>query len=56
MDPKLNFSLHIDTVVLKSNAVHSFVRRWSKEFRDPYITKTLFTTLVRPILEYASVV
>ena len=56
MDPKLNFSLHIDTMVLKAKAVLSFVKRWSKEFRDPYITKTLYTTLVRPILEYGSVV
>ncbi|SPP90099.1 blast:Protein Wnt-5, partial [Drosophila guanche] len=31
-------------------------RRWSKEFDDPYITKTLYISLVRPILEYRSCV
>lgn len=33
-----------------------FIKRWSKEFDDPYITKILFISLVRPSLEYACVV
>ena len=36
--------------------VLGFIKRWSKEFNDPYITKTLYTSLVRPILEYGSCV
>ena len=32
------------------------MKRWAKEFSDPYVTKTLFTSLVRPILEYGSVI
>jgi len=28
--------------------------RWFKEFSDPYVTKTLFISLVRPILEYCA--
>lgn len=31
-----------------------FVKRWSKEFSNPYVTKALYVTFVRPILEYAS--
>jgi len=31
-----------------------FIKRWSREFNDPYIFKTLFTSIVRPNLEYAS--
>jgi len=32
----------------------AFIKRWSKEFYDPYVTKTLFISLVRPILEYCA--
>ena len=56
MDPKLNFNSHVITMVNKANGVLGFVKRWAKEFSDPYITKQLFTSLVRPILEYGSVV
>jgi len=34
--------------------VLGFIKRWSKEFDDPILTKTLFISLVRPILEYGS--
>jgi len=33
-------------------SVLGFIKRWSKEFDEPYTTKLLFTSLVRPILEY----
>ena len=56
MDPKLNFNSHVITMVNKANGVLGFAKRWAKEFSDPYITKQLFTSLVRPILEYGSVV
>ena len=56
LDPKLNFNTHITTMVNKAYGVFYFIKRWAKEFTDPYITKGLFTSLVRPILEYGSVV
>lgn len=31
-----------------------FIKRWSKEFRDPNITRALYYCYVRPHLEYAS--
>jgi len=34
--------------------VLTFIKRWSKEFGGPYVTKTLFISLVRPILEYCA--
>jgi len=37
-------------------SVLGFIKRWSKEFDDPYTTKLLFTSLVRPNLEYCSIV
>ena len=31
-----------------------FIKRWAKEFKNTLITVSLFTTLIRPHLEYAS--
>jgi len=31
-----------------------FIKRWSKEFNNPFVLKSLYTSLVRPNLEYAS--
>ena len=56
MDSKLRFNLHISVIVNKANSVLGAVKRWSKDFNDPYVTKSLFTSLVRPILEYASII
>jgi len=54
MDPLIKFFGHITTMVNKARGVLAFIKRWSKEFDDPYVTKTLFTSLVRPILEYCA--
>lgn len=56
LDMKMNFNSHIITMVNKAYGVLGFIKRWAKEFSDPYVTKQLYTSLVRPILEYGSVV
>jgi hypothetical protein len=56
MDEKMNFSEHVDVMVGKVFAMLGFIRRLSFEIRDPYTLKSLYTTLVRPKLEYASCV
>ena len=53
-DCKLNFNLHISTIVNEAKGVLGFIKRWSKEFNDPFTTKLLYVSLVRPILEYCS--
>jgi hypothetical protein len=55
-DLKLRFNLHVDRIVNKGFCVLGFIKRWAKEFNDPYVTKLLFTSLVRPILEYGCIV
>ena len=55
-DMKLTFNSHIQITANKASGVLCFVKRWAKEFKDPYVTKRLYTSLVRPILEYASVI
>jgi hypothetical protein len=37
-------------------AMLGFIRRLSSEFRNPYILKSLYTSLFRPKLKYASCV
>jgi len=53
LDPRLKFSDHISPTVNKGRGALGFIKR-SMEFDDPYITKTLFISLVHLILEYGS--
>jgi len=43
LDTKLKFDSHITSIVNKAMSVLGFIKRWSKEFKDPYTTKILFT-------------
>lgn len=56
LDNRLNFRSHISMTINKAYGVLGFMKRWSKEFCDPYVTKQLYTSLVRPILEYGSII
>lgn len=47
-----SFSCTYSTIVKRS--VLGFLKSCSKEFDDPDMDKTLFISLVRPILEYGS--
>lgn len=53
-DTELTFRPHIENIISRANAALGFVKRWSKEFLNPYVTKSLYMTFVRPLLEYAS--
>ena len=52
----LDFRNHITSTVSKAKCIPGFIKRWAKEFSDTYVTKQLFTTLIRPILEYGSII
>lgn len=54
IDVKVNFNKHLDYIISKAMSRLGFIRRWSKEFYDPYVIKSLYCSLVRPILEYCS--
>jgi len=49
LNHKLQFSDHISAFVNKARGVLGFIKRWSKEFDDPCMTKSLFISLVRPM-------
>lgn len=53
-DNQLNFRAHYDSIINRANSTLGFVKRWSKEFSNPYVTKSLYVSFVRPLLEYAS--
>jgi hypothetical protein len=41
------FSRHIDVMLGKALAMLGFVKRFSLEFRDPYLVKILYVSLLR---------
>jgi hypothetical protein len=55
-DVKMSFLLYIEAIISKSSRMLGFIKRISRDFRDPYTHKTLYTVLVRPNLEHAACV
>lgn len=53
VDNKLSFHQHVDEVVKKANRILGVIKR-TFITRDKVIIKKLFTTMVRPILEYGN--
>lgn len=54
INQKMTFNNHINHIVSKAKSRLAWIKRYSKEFDDPWIIKRLFETFVRPIVEYAS--
>jgi hypothetical protein len=55
MGTKVSFNGLIDVTVGRALAILGFMKKLSYEFRDPYILKTLYVSLVRPKLELDAV-
>ena len=53
LDEQLNFRQHYDRTIAKARITLGLVKRFSKEFSDQRVSKTLYCSLVQPILEYA---
>lgn len=51
-DKEINFKSHFDKIVTKASQMLGFIKRWSKEFNCPFVSRHLYITFVRPILEY----
>jgi hypothetical protein len=56
MDGRMSFLPHIEAIIFKSSRMLCFFKRISREYRDPYTHKTVYTSLVRPNLEHAACV
>lgn len=56
IDSKLTFVPHVDKIVRKASRMTGFIIRNSRKFRKPQTKIKLFCTLVRSILEFASII
>lgn len=55
-DVKLSFNDQFSAMITKANRQLGFIAKVSRDFNSPYCLKALYCALVRPILEYASIV
>lgn len=53
-DPKLSFTVHIDTIILEASKTHGFLVRNCRDFTNMDTIKLLYSTYIRSKLEYAS--
>ena len=56
LDEKLSFHDQLDHVVTEGNQLIGLLKQIARDITDPVRIKTLYCALVRPVLEYASVV
>ena len=56
MDSRLTFKSHVNQIVSRAKSTLGFIKRLATGFQCPYVTKSLYCSLVRPIVEYASLV
>lgn len=54
LDEKLTFKRHMDRVISKCRSTLGLVKRFTKEFEDVTVARTLYCSLVRTIVEYAA--
>ena len=52
----MTFKHHMDATISRANSMLGLIKRFGKEFSDPYVTKSLYCSLVRSIIEYGSIV
>lgn len=56
LDFQLTFKLHYSAVIDKANRQLGFILKIAKDFNDPLCLRSLYCSLVRSILEFASIV
>lgn len=56
LDVQLTFKDHVAYIVSKASSQLGFLFRFCKKFTDVYCLKALYCSIVRPVLEYSSVV
>ena len=55
IDDKLTWKSHVNTIVAKANSVKGFLS-WNFKHCPPSVKNKCYQTLIRPVLEYASIV
>lgn len=54
LDERLTFNAHIEYMTAKATSRLAWIKRFGKEFEDPWTIKRLYSTFVLPIVEYGS--
>lgn len=54
LDEKLNFHTHIEYITAKAKSRLAWIKRFGREFEDPWTIKRLFSAFILPIVEYGS--
>lgn len=54
MNERMTYNNHIEHIIAKAKSRLIWIKRFSREFDDPWVIKRLFETFVLPIVEYAS--
>jgi hypothetical protein len=52
LDSGMSFLAHYNYVISKCMRMAGFIKRFGREFDDPYVLKHLYVSLVRPIMEF----
>jgi hypothetical protein len=52
LDSDMSFLAHYNYVISKCMRMLGFIKRFGREFDDPYVLKHLYVSLVRPIIEF----
>jgi Reverse transcriptase (RNA-dependent DNA polymerase) len=55
-DEKLTFKCHCDMTISKAKGLLGFVKRRANEFKNVWVTRQLYFTYVRSILEFGSII
>jgi hypothetical protein len=56
LDHKLNYKIHLDKTIAKTNSILSLIKRFGREFNDIMTIKMLYSSLVLSIIDYGSIV
>lgn len=56
LDERMTFKAHLNQVVARAKCTLGLMKRLAKDFDCPYVTRSLYCALVRPTLEYCSIV
>ena len=54
LDERLNFKAHMEYIISKAKSRLAWIKRFAREFEDPWTIKRLFFAFILPIVEYGS--
>jgi hypothetical protein len=55
-DEKLSFKPHCDMIINKAKSLLGFIKKRAKEFDNVWVTKQIYMTYVRSVLEFGAII